>query len=203
MIEYIQGILVSKKPTVAVIETNGIAFSVNITIPVYEILPSINSNVKIVTHLHIKESPFALVLYGFTDENERAMFRYIISVSGIGPKTAMTILSGLGYRELSELIARGDFLPLTSISGVGRKTAERLILELKDKIAKGETEFIPSQINKESMGEISKISSIISALVSLGYNRLEADKLVKKLSVSKNILDMQVEDVIREILRGE
>jgi Holliday junction DNA helicase RuvA len=202
MIEFIQGTLRSKKPTSVVIETGGIAFNVNITIPAYELLPALNADAKIITHLHVKENPFSFVLYGFSDEYEREMFRYIISVSGIGPRTAMSILSAMGYKELANLITSGNFLPLTSISGVGRKTAERLVLELKDKIAKGEAVFIPSQFNKDTFGELSKISSIISALVNLGYNRLEADKLVKKISVSKNIMEMQVEDVIKEILRG-
>lgn len=202
MIEYIQGKLISKKPTSIVIETNGIAFNLNITIPAYEILPSVNSDVKIITYLHIKENPFSFILFGFSSENEREMFRYIISVSGIGPKTAMSILSAISHDELTQIITSGNYIPLTSISGVGKKTAERLVLELKDKISKGETEFIPSQINKEAFSELSKISSIISALVNLGYNRVEADKLVKKMAATKNILEMQVEDVIRDILRG-
>ena len=203
MIEYIQGKLISKKPTSIIIEANGIAYNVNITIPAYENLPQLNSITKIITHLHIKENPFSFMLYGFSDENEREMFRYIISISGIGPKTAISILSALSYKELTGLITSGNYLPLTSISGVGRKTAERLVLELKDKIAKGEVDFIPAQMSKDKFGELSKISNIISALVNLGYNRIEADKLVKKISASKNILDMQVEDVIKEILRGE
>lgn len=202
MIEYILGKLISKKPTSIIIESNGLAFNVNISIPAYEALPPINSNTKIVTHLHIKDNPFSFVLYGFVDENEREIFRYIISVSGIGPKTAMSIISAMSYNELVELITSGNYLPLTSISGVGKKTAERLVVELKDKISKGETDFVPSQINKDAFSELSKISSIISALVNLGYNRIEADKLVKKISSSKNIMDMQVEDVIKEILRG-
>lgn len=202
MIEYIQGILISKTPTSVVIDSNGIAFSINITIPAYEILPSPNSNTKIITHLHIKENPFSFVLYGFSDEREREMFRYIISISGIGPKTAMNILSAMGCKELTELITSGNYTPLTTISGVGRKTAERLVLELKDRISKGATDFLPSQFNKDASGELSRSSSIISALVSLGYSRVEADKLIKKLSVSRNIMEMQVEDVIREILRN-
>ncbi|MFI5144104.1 MAG: Holliday junction branch migration protein RuvA [Ignavibacteria bacterium] len=202
MIEYIEGILISKKPTGAIVDTGGIAFSISITIPAFENLPQPGSKAKILTHLHIKENPFSFVLYGFSDANEREMFKNIISVSGIGPKTAMSILSAITYAELSGIINSGNYMPLTSISGVGRKTAERLVLELKDKISKGETEFIPSALNKDGLGEISKISSIVSALVSLGYNRIEADKLVKNFAQSKNLDEFQVEDVIKEILRG-
>ncbi len=202
MIEYIKGTLISKKPTRVVIESNGIAFNINITIPAFESLPQINTTTKIISYLHIKENPFSLVLYGFSDENEREMFKNIISVSGIGPKTAMSVLSAINYRELTQLINSNNYIPLTTISGVGRKTAERLALELKDKIAKGDTEFLPAQLSKDTFGELSKVSSIISALISLGYNRLEADKLVKRLSLAKNINEMQVEEVIKEILRG-
>ena len=130
------------------------------------------------------------------------MFRQIISVSGVGPKTALSILSAVGSRELSEIIMSGNYSPLTSITGVGRKTAERLVLELKDKIARGETDIIPSHLNKTEFDELSKMSNIISALVNLGYNRTEADKLVTKISLAKNIMEMHVEDVIKEILRG-
>lgn len=202
MIEYIEGSLISKKPTVAVIETGGIAFSLSITIPAYEHLPGPGSKARILTYLHVKENPFSFVLYGFSDANEREMFKNIIAVSGIGPKTAMSILSAISYAELTGIINSGNYMPLTSISGVGRKTAERLVLELKDKISKGETEFIPAALNKDGFAELSKMSSIISALVSLGYNRLEADKLVKNFAHSKYLDELQVEDVIKEILRG-
>jgi len=202
MIDHLNGTLVSKKPTNVIIETNGIAFSVNITLPAFKMLPAINSYVKIITHLHIKENPISFVLYGFSDEKERDMFRQIISVSGVGPKTALSILSAVGSRELSEIIMSGNYSPLTSITGVGRKTAERLVLELKDKIARGETDIIPSHLNKTEFDELSKMSNIISALVNLGYNRTEADKLVTKISLAKNIMEMHVEDVIKEILRG-
>src|SRR5437773_5621571 len=160
MIEYIKGKLISKKPTSVVIESNGLGYKVNITLTAFEILPAAGNDAKIITHFHIKENPFAIVLYGFSDETERECFRQIISVSGIGPKTALSILSAINYRELIELISKGNYLPLTSISGVGKKTAERLALELKDKLFKTETEIPVSAVNTGKFGELNKMSEI-------------------------------------------
>lgn len=203
MIEYIKGKLVNKKPTSAVIETGGIGFFVQITLSVYEKLPQLNDEAKIIVHFHVKENPMSLVLYGFVDEGERDVFRQIISVSGIGPKTAMSILSAISYRELTELIAKGNYIPLTKISGVGKKTAERLAVELKDKLAKTDSGFDVSRMSIDTSTDIGKISGIISALINLGYNRIEADKMVKKFASMPDFMQMPVEDIIKEILRGE
>lgn len=203
MIEYIQGMLVNKKPTGIVIDANGIGYSINITLTAYEKLPSVNEQVKITIHFYVKESPMSLVLYGFVDEGEREVFRQIISVSGIGPKTAMSMLSAINYRELTELIAKGNYMPLTKITGVGKKTAERLAVELKDKLSKTEAGLDVSKFSIDTSTDIGKMSGIISALINLGYNRLEADKMVKKAASNPNFMEMPVEEIIKEILRGE
>ena len=203
MIEYIQGRLVNKKPTGIVIDANGIGYNISITLTAYEKLPSVDELVKITTHFYVKESPMSLVLYGFVDEGEREVFRQIISVSGIGPKTAMSMLSAINYRELTELIAKGNYMPLTKITGVGKKTAERLAVELKDKLSKTEAGLDVSKFTIDTSTDIGKISGIISALINLGYNRLEADKMVKKAASNSNFMEMPVEEIIKEILRGE
>jgi Holliday junction DNA helicase RuvA len=203
MLEYIKGTLISKKPTDAVIEANGIGYNIHITLQAFESLTGAGSEVKIVTHLHIKDNPFALLLYGFTDENERECFRQIISVSGIGPRTAMSILSAIHYREFTELIAKGNYLPLTSIPGVGKKTAERLALELKDKLVKSVSEIPAAKINEGKFTEIGKMSEVISALISLGYNRLEADKMMRSVASSNGFMEMSIEEIIKEALRGK
>jgi holliday junction DNA helicase RuvA len=200
LIEYIKGILISKSLTDIIVETGGIGYSVRITLPAYDSLPDMNEEVKIVTHLHIKENPFSLILYGFSDEKERECFRLIISVSGVGPKTAMSILSAIGYRELTKFISSGNAEPLTSISGVGRKTAERLRVELKDKLLKPELSLISKSISLD--GESGKVSEIAGALLSLGYKRIEAEKMIKKVSVSASWKELSVGDIIKEILRG-
>lgn len=203
MIEFIQGKIINKKPTSVIVSSGGIGFYINITLNAYEKLPALNEEMRIVTHFHVKENPMGVVLYGFADEGEREVFRQIISVSGIGPKTAMSILSAISYRELTELIAKGNYMPLTKISGVGRKTAERLAVELKDKLSKTEAGMDVSKLSIDTSTDIGKISGIISALINLGYNRIEADKMVKKIALRSDFMEMQVEMIIKEILRGE
>jgi holliday junction DNA helicase RuvA len=203
MIEYIKGRLINKKPTSTVIESGGIGYFIQITLSAYEKLPKLNEEAKIVVHFHVKENPMSVVLYGFVDEGEREVFRQIISVSGIGPKTGMSILSAISYKELSELIAKGNYIPLTKISGVGKKTAERLGVELKDKLSKTEFGLDVTKMNIDTSTDIGKMSGIISALINLGYNRAEADKMVRKFALMPDFMQMPVEDVIKEILRGE
>ena len=201
MIEYIKGILVTKTLTEIIVETGNIGYNIRITLPAYDSLPDINEEVKIITHLYIKENPFSLIVYGFSDEKERDCFRLIISVSGVGPKTAISILSAIGYKELTKFIASGDFQPLTTISGVGRKTAERLMVELKDKLLKPELSAISKTISSD--GEPGKLSEIIAALLSLGYNRIEAEKMIKRVSTTSTWKELSVEEIIKEILRGK
>jgi Holliday junction DNA helicase RuvA len=203
MIEYIKGKLISKKPGMLVIEANGIGYSINATLPAIESLGTTGEEVTIITHLQIRDNPFSVVLYGFMNERERECFRQIIAVSGIGPKSALSILSAINYNELIDLISKGNYLPLTQIPGVGKKTAERLALELKDKIGKFESETGATPGEKGKLGELGRASEIISALMALGYNRLEADKMVRTISGKEGFMEMQVEDVIREILRGK
>jgi len=203
MIEYIQGRLVNKKPTSVIVDANGIGYLINITLTAYEKLPPVNEEVKITAHFHVKENPMGIKMYGFVDEGEREIFRQIISVSGIGPKTAMSMLSAINYKELTELISKGNYMPLTKISGVGKKTAERLAVELKDKLAKTETGLDVSKFGIDTSTDIGKMSGIISALINLGYNRVEADRMVKKIAANPNFMEMPVEEIIKEILRGE
>ncbi|MCC7159374.1 MAG: Holliday junction branch migration protein RuvA [Ignavibacteria bacterium] len=203
MIEYIKGKLVSKKPASAIVESNGIGYLINITVTASDSLGNIGDEVTLISHLHIKENPFGVVLYGFGDENERECFRQIISVSGIGPKTAIGILSAMNYIEFIDLVAKGNYLPLTSIPGVGKKTAERLALELKDKIGKTEQGISPPAVNSGKFNVLGKSSEIIHALMVLGYNRLEADKMVRSVSANAEFMNSSVEDLIREILRGK
>src|SRR3990172_4547897 len=201
MIDYIKGKVVNKNPGSVIIEAGGMGFDIHITIPAYEKLPAAGQEAKIITHFHAKENPVSFMLYGFSDERERECFRQIISVSGIGPKTAITILSAINYNDFIEMITSGNYLPLTSVSGVGRKTAERLAIELKEKIGKSVEAVMPS-VDGVKFGMLSKASEVIQALVALGYNRLEADKLVKNTSISINFADLSVEEIIRDILRS-
>lgn len=201
MIDYIKGTLISKTFSEIIVESGGIGYNVKITLPAYDSLPSVGKEINILTSLYIRDNPYSMVLYGFCDERERDCFKLIISVSGIGPKTAVNMLSAIGHAELTELVAKGDYQPLTSISGVGKKTAERVVVELKDKILKPGQDLIMRTVSAN--GEPSRVSEIIGALLSLGYNRSEAEKMVRKVTLDSKWKDLGVEQIIKDILRGD
>lgn len=203
MIDYIKGKLINKKAAQLIVEAGGIGYSINCTLGTIENTGSIGDEVMISVHLNIKDNPFSVTLYGFRDEAERECFRQIISVSGIGPKTGLSILSAISYNDLIDMISKGNYHPLTSISGVGKKTAERLAVELKDKLGKVETESAGVALNSGKLGELGKASEVIGALMALGYNRLEADKMVRTISSRSDFMDMPTEAAVREILRGK
>ena len=203
MIDYIKGKLINKKAAQLIVEAGGIGYSINCTLGTIENTGSIGDEVMISAHLNIKDNPFSVTLYGFRDEAERECFRQIISVSGIGPKTGLSILSAISYNDLIDMISKGNYHPLTSISGVGKKTAERLAVELKDKLGKVETETAGVNLNSGKLGELGKASEVIGALMALGYNRLEADKMVRTISSRSDFMDMPTEAAVREILRGK
>ena len=203
MIDYIKGKLINKKAAQLIVEAGGIGYSINCTLGTIENTGSIGDEVMISVHLNIKDNPFSVTLYGFRDDAERECFRQIISVSGIGPKTGLSILSAISYNDLIDMISKGNYHPLTSISGVGKKTAERLAVELKDKLGKVETETAGVTLNSGKLGELGKASEVIGALMALGYNRLEADKMVRTISSRSDFMDMPTESAVREILRGK
>ena len=163
MITYLHGTLTKKSPTDIVVDLHGIGYSVHISLSTYELLPELQTDLHIFTHHHIRED--AQVLYGFMQESEREMFRLLIGVSGIGPKMAQTILSGIRPAELVRTISAGAIASLQAIPGIGKKTAERMIVELKDKIGKmdaaGAGIGLPASMT-------SVRSEALTALISLG-----------------------------------
>jgi Holliday junction DNA helicase RuvA len=134
VIDFLQGSVVRINPTELIVEVNGVGYLLNIPVSTFEQLGSTAGNVKVFTHLHVRED--ALTLYGFATEAERDSFKLLLSVNGIGPKIAQGILSGMSVRELREAILQSNLGALTSVQGIGRKTAERLVLELRDKLGK-------------------------------------------------------------------
>lgn len=194
MLSYLTGKLTYKTPTEIVIDVNGVGYSLHISLTSYEQLSSTNERVKVFTYLHVRED--ALQLFGFASESEREMFKFLISVSGIGPKIAQGMLSGMTADEMKSSIQVGDIAALTSLQGVGRKTAERLILELRDKIGKAEIE-LPSFA--ATSPQIKTRNDALNALMSLGYNRNTAENAIRE--VLKNNKDLPVEELIRQALR--
>ena len=194
MIASLSGILKFKSPTEVLIDVNGVGYSVSIPLSTYEKLGPLNSHTTLVTYLHVRED--ALQLFGFASEAERHLFKLLISISGIGPKIAQGILSGISTSGLRQHILRGNSTALTAIPNVGKKTAERLILELRDKIGKEE----PASALPANLRESAHSESLL-ALTSLGYNRQAAEKALHSAMQELDGASVNVEELIKRALR--
>lgn len=197
MIFALEGKVVNKTPTEVIIDVGGINYLVNIPVTVYDKIGDIGSDVKIYTHLVVREEE--IFLYGFSSVEEREFFKLLISVSGIGPKMAQAIMSGMSLEELKESIARGDVSTLVSIPGVGKKTAERVIVELRDKIAK--IEFAGKQLEVVSSDQIEIRNEALLALVSLGFSRQVAEKAIRLALKDNEKKEFTVEELVKLALR--
>ncbi len=178
MYEYITGKLTEKSPTHIVLDVQGVGYRIHIPVSTYAALPSTTEIVKVLTHLVIKEDDH--VLYGFYTEEERDLFRLLISVSGIGPKIAMTALSGIPIAEFKRALVDGSLHVLTSISGIGRKIAERMVVELREKVVLSEKQT-GAKAAQAGTQESPVMEDSISALVELGYRRANAKEAVQKV----------------------
>ncbi|MGA9812613.1 MAG: Holliday junction branch migration protein RuvA [Terriglobales bacterium] len=177
MIAHLRGKLLAKHPNQAIVEAGGVGYDLVISVPTFSELPAIGGEVALHVHTHVRED--ALALYGFLRSSEKTLFEKLITVSGIGPKLAITILSGMAAEEMVNAIRVNDIARLTRIPGIGKKTAERMVLELRDKLAiekHGEIAAAPTLSAVEE--------DVLSALVNLGYQRAAAEKALA--SVSKN-----------------
>jgi holliday junction DNA helicase RuvA len=175
MIARLRGELIAKAPTEVVIDVNGIAFGLQISLATFEKIGDLHSTVQLFTYLHVRED--LMQLFGFATEDERALFKLLISVSGIGPKMAQGILSGIAIPDLRTHLASGNSAALTTIPGVGRKLAERLVVELREKIGKLELGGTSVGVSGDAGGTIR--SEALLALTSLGYNRAAAERAVR------------------------
>lgn len=196
MISFLRGKLAKKNPTDLVIDVNGVGYALSIPLSTYEKLEQMSGEITILTYLHVRED--ILQLYGFATEAEREIFKLLISVSGIGPKMAQGILSGLSANEFKQAILDGNVIALTSISGVGKKTAERLIIELRDKLGKTEmTEFSSAPTSKLLKAR----AEAVVALMSLGYSRSDAEQAVRLVGNETEGKDLSIEQLIKGALR--
>jgi Holliday junction DNA helicase RuvA len=169
MIAHLRGKLLTKHPNQAIVETAGVGYDVTITVPTFSDLPAVGNDISLHIHTHVREDQIAL--YGFLRSSEKLLFERLISVSGIGPKLAITILSGMPADEMVGAIRGNDVGRLTRIPGIGKKTAERMVLELRDKMPEpvaGDAvpSHVPSAVEQD----------VLSALMNLGYQRGTAEK---------------------------
>ena len=169
MIAHLRGKLLLKHPNQAIVETTGVGYDVTISVPTFSDLPAVGSEVALHIHTHVRED--ALALYGFLRSSEKLLFEKLITVSGIGPKLAITILSGMAADEMVGAIRGNDIAKLTRIPGIGRKTAERMVLELRDKLPEASTAVVAAVPAVNAVEE-----DVLSALLNLGYQRAAAEK---------------------------
>lgn len=198
MIDRISGKLVQKLPTYCVVETGRLGLGVFISVNTSQELGEVGEAVSLLTHLHVRED--ALQLYGFSGEPEREAFRQLISVGGIGPRLALTILSGLTVPELTEAIAMGNYQVLTRVPGVGKKTAQRMVLELKEKVALPEGAAGGSPASLPGGAAPDKLKEAVAALVTLGYRSPDARRAVEAV-MRKNGDSLNVEELIKLALK--
>ena len=191
MIAHLRGKLLAKHPNQAIVETSGVGYDVTISVPTFSDLPAVGSEVALYIHTHVRED--ALALYGFLRPSEKLLFEKLITVSGIGPKLAITILSGMAADEMVGAIRGNDVAKLTRIPGIGRKTAERMVLELRDKLPETSAAATPVAPAMNATEE-----DVLSALVNLGYQRPAVEKA---LSVAtKNSKGGSFDALFRETL---
>jgi len=195
MIARLAGTLIHKQPPLMVIDVAGIGYEVEAPLSVFYDLPELGQSVVILTHLSIKDDSHTL--YGFSSEAERTLFRQLLKISGIGAKLALTILSGASGEELARYVAERDSASLTRLPGIGKKTADRIIIELRDKldlipfastVATGSSPAIPADA----------VSEAITALNALGYKPQESSSMVRKVAEP----EMSVEEIIRLALQS-
>ena len=191
MIGFLRGTLLKKQPPQLILEVNGIGYEIEAPMTTFYVLPDIGNTVELFTHLVVRDD--AHLLFGFATEGERYLFRSLIKVNGVGAKMAVTILSGIGADEFSLCVQNNNAERLTKLPGVGKKTAERLIIEMRDRL-----DNLPKTVPQtDNASSPNTADEAISALVSLGFMPSEASKHV--LAIEK--ADMTSEDLIREALK--
>ncbi len=198
MIGFLRGILVYKAPPFLVLDVQGVGYEVEAPMTTFYDLPAINQEIKLHTHLVVRED--AHILFGFSNEPDRALFRTLIKVNGVGPKLALTILSGQSAEEFHRCIHDNDTKALVRLPGVGKKTAERLIIEMRDRLPD-----LGDMVSTDTVGTSQTSRSMtnpkqeaVNALCSLGYKPLDASKMVQNISVDGK----SCEDIIRQALQG-
>jgi Holliday junction DNA helicase RuvA len=191
MIAHLRGKLLAKHPNQAVVETAGVGYDVTISVPTFSDLPALGGDVALHIHTHVREDQIAL--YGFLRPSEKLLFEKLITVSGIGPKLAITILSGMAADEMVGAIRGNDIARLTRIPGIGRKTAERMVLELRDKLPEVSAASAPAVAGMNPTEE-----DVLSALVNLGYQRAAAEKALA--TVAKEGAAKSFDQMFRAVL---
>lgn len=197
MITYLEGILREVLPTQVVIEVHGVGYEVFIPLSSYDRLPPPGQSLRLLTHLQVRED--AHLLYGFASVEERDLFRLLVNrVSGVGPKLALAVLSGMDVVRFKAAVVESDIASISKISGLGKKTAERIILELKDKLGVAAA-WEAASASKAPTVEARTANDAVLALIALGYKQVSAAKAVRE--VAQEQASLKTEDLVREALK--
>lgn len=194
MIAHLTGKLTHKSPVAIIIDVNGVGYQVFIPLSTFYALPELESKISLGIHTHMREE--ALKLFGFYTIDEKKIFEKLITINKVGPKLALTILSGMPPADILSTIDSNDIVKLSTIPGIGRKTAERLILEMRDKLDGLSLDFV---VTKDPGPEQGLFDDALSALVNLGYKKSQAEQTLKKVYAEK-VGDTSIENLIKDSL---
>jgi len=193
MIAHLRGTLIYKEPSQAIVEASGVGFDVCISVPTFTALPSLGAEVAL--HIHTQVSADQIALFGFLDREEKRLFERLITVGGVGPKLAIKMLSGLSVERTVQAIRGQDHAQLTRIPGVGKKLAERLVVELKDKL----DDFAVAPAQTVVRGGVAE--DVLSALVNLGYQRASAEKAIERAVTKEKAIASDFDALFRGALK--
>ena len=193
MIAHLRGILIHKQPGQAIVEAGGVGYDVVISVPTFTALPALGAEAKLHIHTQVREDQIAL--FGFLEREEKRLFEKLITVSGVGPKLAITLLSGLSPDRTVQAIRAQDHAQLTRIPGVGKKLAERLVVELKDKL----DDFAVAPVQSSVAGPA--VEDVLSALTNLGYQRVAAEKAIQQVVAKEAGLASNFDELFRAALK--
>jgi Holliday junction DNA helicase RuvA len=195
MIYKLTGHLLEKNPTSLVVDVNGVAYEVSVPLSTYDAVGKVKDEVALYTVLVMREDD--LQLYGFATQDERKLFKLLISVSGIGPRTALSLLSSANVADVYSFIANSNSQALMAIPGIGKKTAERVVLELRDKILKLDMDIMDKTLG----GKEGVRSEAIDALLALGYSRIQCERAIREVLKRDSSAGKSVEELVRSALR--
>ena len=199
MIGRLRGLLLDKRPPQLLVDVMGVGYELEAPMSTFYQLPASGEEIVLHTHMVVRED--AQLLYGFYTEGERQLFRDLIRINGVGPRLALTILSGISADEFTRCVMENDAKSLTRLPGVGKKTAERLIVELRDRLGETARAVLPSaagNLAANGRAEHNPVSDAVSALVSLGYRAQEASQMVRAVEAD----GLKTEDIIKAALQG-
>jgi Holliday junction DNA helicase RuvA len=196
MIGLLRGKLLIKQPPDLMLDVNGVGYEVQASMTTFYDLPELHAEVTLYTHFVVRED--AQLLYGFSSQTERELFRHLLKVNGVGPKMALAIVSGMNPLEFQQVIHAADIARLSRIPGVGKKTAERLVIELRDRLPKTDASSSPSTLTSTQPPTTSSSDEAINALLALGYKPVQASQMIAAYENQ----GLSVEEMIRQALRA-